>query len=72
MNRRTILECDKLIGTYRLAKTARIRVHTDLAEALEKVLDVLDGHRRGVCPSWEHDMPIKVSSFAKRTRACNS
>lgn len=46
--------------TSRLARTAHVRVQTDLAEALEGVLERLHEHNRVGEAVWEDDMPIKV------------
>jgi len=43
-----------------LARTARIRVQSDLADALEKVTGVLGRHIEKGEAAWEGDMPLKV------------
>lgn len=44
-----------------LARTARVRVQSDLADALEKSCGVLAVHREKGEAAWEGDMPLKVS-----------
>ena len=43
-----------------LARTARVRVQSDLADALEKVTGVLERHIEKGEAAWEGDMPLKV------------
>jgi hypothetical protein len=44
-----------------LARTARVRVQSDLADALDKVTEVLGRHMEKGEAAWEGDMPLKVS-----------
>jgi hypothetical protein len=44
-----------------LARTARVRVQSDLADALDKVTGVLGRHMEKGEAAWEGDMPLKVS-----------
>jgi hypothetical protein len=44
-----------------LARTARVRVQSDLAEGLEKGVKVLRAHGEKGQAAWEGDMPVKVS-----------
>jgi len=46
-----------------LARTARIRVQSDLADALGKVTGVLGRHMEKGEAAWEGDMPLKVCRF---------
>jgi hypothetical protein len=46
-----------------LARTARVRVQSDLADALEKACEVLGVHRQKGESAWEGDMPLKVCIF---------
>lgn len=43
-----------------LARTARVRVQSDLADALDQSGKVLDKHREKGEAAWEGDMPLKV------------
>jgi hypothetical protein len=43
-----------------LARTARVRVQSDLAHALSKASGVLGVHREKGEAAWEGDMPVKV------------
>lgn len=43
-----------------LARTARVRVQSDLADALEQACGVLGVHREKGESAWEGDMPLKV------------
>jgi gamma-tubulin complex component 5 len=44
-----------------LARTARVRVQSDLADALDKVTGVLGRHIEKGEAAWEGDMPLKVN-----------
>ena len=44
-----------------LARTASVRVQSDLADALDKVTGVLGRHMEKGEAAWEGDMPLKVS-----------
>lgn len=44
-----------------LARTARVRVQSDLADALDQASRVLGVHREKGEAAWEGDMPLKVS-----------
>lgn len=46
-----------------LARTARVRIQSDLADGLEKAVEVLAGHKQKGQAAWEGDMPVKVSYF---------
>ena len=50
--------------TGSLARTARVRVQIDLADALDKAAAVLGKHQRGHAV-WEGDMPVKVGPVAR-------
>jgi len=52
-----------------LARTARVRVQSDLADALDKVTGVLERHMEKGEAAWEGDMPLKVtlSSYLKQS-----
>jgi hypothetical protein len=43
-----------------LARTARVRVQSDLADALDKASGVLRVHQKKGQAAWEGDMPVKV------------
>ena len=43
-----------------LARTARVRVQSDLADAIDKVTGVLGRHMEKGEAAWEGDLPVKV------------
>jgi len=49
-----------------LARTARIRVQSDLADALDKASGKLGVHREKGEAAWEGDMPVKVGRLSSR------
>ena len=51
-----------------LARTARVRVQSDLADALERAWGVLGVHREKGEAAWEGDMPVKVGRLFRVRR----